>query len=262
MSKKIVQSHIGNQPVKKTKGTILTKNIVNISTYAIQKNDLSKLILINASISNVRVNLPDVTTIPRDFTVWIKKIDPTFNLINIRPSNGQTINQSNILTLNSQFSTVGITSTGAEWIVFAVAGFNEATTTKAGVIEYATEQEVADMILNNKAISPANVFQFFNGSITPSLPASFTTNGYSTLPGDLIIQWGQVNVPTGNTPFSFPITFPNGVLQGCVCRGTGYSNMSVYGQATGLLNLTRTGGTIRLNASPNGGFVRWYVLGY
>lgn len=44
---------------------------------------------------------------------------------------------------------------------------------------------------------------------------SKAVSGYQKLPGGLIIQWGEANVPTANTTtrFSFPIAFPNSAFQ-------------------------------------------------
>lgn len=45
--------------------------------------------------------------------------------------------------------------------------------------------------------------------LTTNLTPSATANGYSFLPGGIIIQWMKVNNPTSGTNYSFPITFPN-----------------------------------------------------
>ena len=46
-----------------------------------------------------------------------------------------------------------------------------------------------------------------------SLANSITTNGYQTLPGGIIIQWGSLSIADSSTSaVSFPLTFPNNVF--------------------------------------------------
>jgi hypothetical protein len=47
-------------------------------------------------------------------------------------------------------------------------------------------------------------------SLSANLSSSLGANGYQTLPGGLIVQWGTITTPgTSPTTVSFPITFPN-----------------------------------------------------
>lgn len=44
--------------------------------------------------------------------------------------------------------------------------------------------------------------------LTTNLTPSATANGYSFLPGGIIIQWMKVNNPVSGMTYNFPITFP------------------------------------------------------
>lgn len=44
-----------------------------------------------------------------------------------------------------------------------------------------------------------------------ALAQTNSTNGYTTLPGNLILQWGQGSTSSGSGSTTFPITFPNAV---------------------------------------------------
>ena len=77
------------------------------------------------------------------------------------------------------------------------------------------------------------------GVLTWSPPAggssSFTTNGYASLPGGLIIQWGQygtTSTAAGTYTVTFPIAFPTACLQvvgtpGDIAQTGGSSNVVV-----------------------------------
>lgn len=55
------------------------------------------------------------------------------------------------------------------------------------------------------------------------LPAqcSLVTNGYYTLPGGLIAQWGRFTISSGSLTVSFPMTFPNACFAVTVSGGNG-----------------------------------------
>jgi hypothetical protein len=58
-------------------------------------------------------------------------------------------------------------------------------------------------------ISPLKLAQAFQGA-----NQNLSANGYQTLPGGLIMQWGNQLVPASSTvTYTFPVTFPNQVLQ-------------------------------------------------
>lgn len=89
----------------------------------------------------------------------------------------------------------------------------------------------------------SSTWECFGGSAQLAALASFgqslATNGFKKLPGGMIIQWGTVtpsSYPTPgtlqNTPFNFPIAFPNAGLSfvGTLRAGNGgasYSNLSI-----------------------------------
>ncbi|MFH1441318.1 MAG: hypothetical protein ABIH18_04705, partial [Candidatus Omnitrophota bacterium] len=90
---------------------------------------------------------------------------------------------------------------------------------------------------------------------TKDLPAQFGTNGYSKLPGGLIIQWGQVNVGEPAT-VTFPVVFPNTCYQVVISAGInnfpGQRNPTVY-------NISNTGFTYNIGCGEAPG--RWIAVG-
>jgi hypothetical protein len=45
--------------------------------------------------------------------------------------------------------------------------------------------------------------------LTTNITPSATVNGYSFLPGGILIQWMKVNNPITGTTYNFPVAFPN-----------------------------------------------------
>jgi hypothetical protein len=89
---------------------------------------------------------------------------------------------------------------------------------------------------------------------------SLSTNGYQKLPGGLIMQWGQTNVPTdGTASVTWPITFPTACLQAVCCQGYDFNVTSDAG--AGIYSLTTSGATLR-NGSTATGALRWFAFGY
>jgi hypothetical protein len=53
-----------------------------------------------------------------------------------------------------------------------------------------------------------------NGTFTASLPGAVSTNGYTTLPNGLILQWGTINGPAATAQnVAFPTPFPHACFQ-------------------------------------------------
>lgn len=87
-----------------------------------------------------------------------------------------------------------------------------ATESAEGNIEIATQAETEALTDATKAVVPAYLGAGID-AYTDSLSNSFTANGYATLPGGLIIQWGThdcLGVNGQDTPstLNFPIAFP------------------------------------------------------
>lgn len=90
---------------------------------------------------------------------------------------------------------------------------------------------------------------------------SLSGNGYQKLPGGLIIQWGLYTtaVTTNSAAISYPIAFPNNVLNMVATHESSASD-SVYAVATN----TQTASSFKLIVSGGSGvaYVRWIALGY
>jgi hypothetical protein len=95
--------------------------------------------------------------------------------------------------------------------------------------------------------------------LTVNLTPSATTNGYTFLPGALIMQWGTTTVSSGSN-VSFPIVFPNACLNvQATIKDTGnrqFVYTSSYTTARFIVTL--------LNSSGGGetGTFTWMAIGY
>ena len=88
-------------------------------------------------------------------------------------------------------------------IVFGDTNFHNppATTSTLGVVELATQAEVAAGKDNSKAITPLTLLSAFQ--------KSHEDTGYQRLPNGLIVQWGKGRVARdGSTKLLFPVAFP------------------------------------------------------
>lgn len=91
-------------------------------------------------------------------------------------------------------------------------------------------------------------------SIAVEFAALLSGNGYQKLPSGLIIQWGTAPQSIGAT-VSFPIAFPNAVLQAVATSTASASNSMAVVTAL-------TTSQITLYNNNNGGTVRWVAFGY
>ena len=87
-----------------------------------------------------------------------------------------------------------------------------ATTSVSGVTTLATSTQVVAGTDTTHAVTPASL----------TSQQSLSANGYYTLPGGLIEEWGTTGSITGSTPtqVNFPLTFPNAVLSVVATRTT------------------------------------------
>lgn len=131
----------------------------------------------------------------------------------------------------------------------AEIGVTAATETASGIIKIATAAEAQALASAVAALTPARLADAFKGA-NQSLAAS----GYQKLPGGLIIQWGTAPPSTGTT-VSFPIAFPNAVLQAVATSTASASNSMAVVTAL-------TTSQITLYNNNNGGMVRWVAFGY
>ena len=118
----------------------------------------------------------------------------------------------------------------------------QASSTAKGIIEIATYSEVIAGTDSQRAIVPSSLLAAF-----ANLKA---TNGYTYLPNGLIMQWGEEasfhDVTTYTATITFPIAFPNAVLQAVV----GYKGASSADENNDVTatyaNLSTTGFTLNM----------------
>jgi len=117
-----------------------------------------------------------------------------------------------------------------------------------GVDGYHTEIQFANVLgsdpniaapvasLYTKAVSGTPQLFFQNGSSSSNVSqltgnSSATGNGYTTLPGGILLQWASASTSTGTATISFPLTFPTNVFSATVsttggARACGISSLS------------------------------------
>lgn len=94
-------------------------------------------------------------------------------------------------------------------------------------------------IVYSKAVSGiAEIFINRYGSATPvqltNGAVSITNNGYTFLPGGLILQWGTVTGTVAGNPFAFPITFTTiysltGAVRSAPAQAMSFANVANNG---------------------------------
>ncbi len=118
------------------------------------------------------------------------------------------------------------------------------------------------LFIANDIYSTPQLFMKFNGTgnnnqLTGPVLPNTVSNGYSTLPGGLLIQWGSTSVAGTTANQLYPIPFPSGnapfVNVGCVAG----SNSGV--------TVTITKGTspssFSITVAPGGQTVNWIAIG-
>ena len=147
----------------------------------------------------------------------------------------------------------GTNTTQLATTAFVITRTPNASETAVGLIELATNAEVAAGTDALRAVTPAGLDSVFLNSLSES--------GYQKLPGGLIIQWGKTSALafTVVTTVSYPIAFPNAVLMGNVESETPASATSgnTYFSYLSLSQFT--------TANPDSGAARvyrWMAIGY
>lgn len=127
-----------------------------------------------------------------------------------------------------------------------------ASQTVSGLIEIATNAEVAAGTDTVRAITAAGLFS--------TLTKSHSTSGYQKLPNGLIIQWGDTAVlsSSADVTTTFPIAFPNACFS-VVCTQNYSAGSGVTGYAASG-NSGLTGFVSRANSTGNG--FRYIAIGY
>jgi hypothetical protein len=89
-----------------------------------------------------------------------------------------------------------------------------------------------------------------------------SSNGYQKFPGGLIIQWGAQYVPATTTgTYSFPITFPNGVLQFVAGMDIDGPGSYVRNDSTGGRVISLSQYQLRQGSSYGGMTIHWVCFG-
>lgn len=123
-----------------------------------------------------------------------------------------------------------------------------ATTSQQGVVELATNEEVAAMLDGSKAVTPS--------AIPAAFPNTKGETGVQKLPNGLILQWGKALIDSSGTQIIFPTAFPTKCanISAIVNGGTVAPTLFVSNFDTGKATLKSNG---------NGGVnVFWAAIGY
>lgn len=164
--------------------------------------------------------------------------------LNIKNANGKTLTIQNPDTNNAD-----ITIDGSK-VVSNINGYSDKATPVD--TDNIVVQETGGIF---KKLSWSNLkATLFDGSM------SLTINGYIKLPtimGGLIIQWGYVpNVGNRQVAITFPITFPNAILNGSITT----NNSTVVADNGGsVFAMDKSGMAAALNA---GYAFYWFAIGY
>lgn len=149
----------------------------------------------------------------------------------------------------------------------------QASDTRAGTIELATNAEAQALVDTIRAITPSTLAQALKGA-----NQSLAGTGYQKLPGGLIIQWGITNLGSNLAGVggasviggvTFPIAFPAGPLSasvaGFVPNSTGGEAVENFLSVQGLSATTLTVAATRVTGSgsaPEILPVAWICVGY
>lgn len=157
---------------------------------------------------------------------------------------------------------MGIAKSATEFAVDIDPSVGAATTSQKGIVELATDAEAAVGTDTERAMTPANFF---------SLPKSLASDGYITLPGGLILQWGNAGTFASNNQskaITFPLAFPTACLLASPLGSSGkpheYSLGVDEGASTSAGSVATTGFTIvsRWGLGTNGQDIYWIAVGY
>ena len=137
--------------------------------------------------------------------------------LNLKKYNTSGTNKIDIVTSDLLPRRYWITNDGVDYVVLNPE--IPATEDFAGLLEIATQAEVDDGTVDNKAVVPSTLESRLLGILATAIQS---TNGYIRIPAtvggmeeEIIIQWGfQGSLGA----FNFPITFPNAAFSIAVCR--------------------------------------------
>jgi len=214
------------------------------ASFAVSATEFNYTYLIDASSAAVTINLPAASNVYNGFTVRFKAIDVT-NTITIDGNSTETIDGNETTTIQSANDVLQITCDGSNWqITTATTSFAD----DAGVIA-GTESA--------KAIAP----KFYGDN------QDLSSDGYQYLAGGVIHQWGTDSITApGSTSVSFPVEFPNAVLniqttpiQSSAAGSNNNVSLPVDGDETSTTGFTVIGDEIQ--GTVNLSFY-WFAIGH
>lgn len=178
-------------------------------------------VLVNAASGAITITLPAASSPALRFTFM--RTDTSVNAVTISSAGADTIEGVATWPLNVYGRMTLANDKVAQWVradneiataaeVQAGAIAHKTVTpatlvasqTQKGILEIASNAEVAAGVDTVRAVTPAGLAQ--------ALPKLLAANGFITLPGGLIVQWGEISLPanalaTVTLPAAFPSRF-------------------------------------------------------
>ena len=153
----------------------------------------------DASGGNVTINLPSAAGLAALRYTFVR-IDGSANTVTVNADNTEAVGADSSITLEGGDIRSAISDGVGE---FHLESDNVYSSQAArGMVELATDAEVADLTDIQRVITPAG--------LNSVLQRSLTINGYQKLPGGLILQWGTATVAgESSATVILPISFPN-----------------------------------------------------
>lgn len=136
----------------------------------------------------------------------------------------------------------------------ALLGALTASTTQRGILSLASTAETLAGVVADKAVTPQSL---------GALASSLAPNGYQTLPGGLILQWGTINFTGPSTgvnvplPISFPTNFFASSSDGRMILHVG-GGLVFYATSAAARQIDLS--TIQVG-SAQAGDVKWFAVG-
>ena len=190
----------------------------------------------------------------------ISYTSPTFTGSNVTAAGTLATVNSNVGSFGSGSSIPNFTVNAKGLITAAGAtALSNATTSTTGVVELATGAQVLTGTNTTNAVTPASL----------TSQQSIATNGYVTLPGGLILQWGHFNSGSWNgstQAITFPIAFPtaclniSGTSDNAGISGGKYACDVVLGPTTTGASFAAPGYFSGGSSNSNGFY--WHAIGY
>lgn len=212
----------------------------------------------DATGSTFNITLPSAASAANGSTVFIKKIDASANAVVILPLGSDTLDGTASLSLANKNDIYGLVSDGvSKWYsISKTTTPPDATTSVKGIVQLADAAAALAGVSTTLALTPASLLGV----------NTISTNGFYTLPGGLIMQWGiyPSNV-TGDQ--SIPVTLPTPFLSAmystvAMARNTSGGNLTEFipqYQSNTLSTITYYTNNIA-GGNPINGFY-WFAIG-